>query len=201
MTHSLKITVHKCEKLDDVEHGGKNDPYVQFSTDVKNNDLFKKHKTSVKKNAGRDPVWNETLTIENVDTNQCNELFVEVLEDDIGIDPPIGFCAIPLSQVNKAENHVFKGEFDLYTPSGKPKGTISLTIAIVTAGQAAPTCNAAEVKGLSQIVTDHQHRIKTMKTNEKVNDVGMAAAIIGGLFGAKAVHDNMNKPAAVPKEH
>ncbi|KAF9568823.1 hypothetical protein EC968_002844 [Mortierella alpina] len=201
MSQSLKITVHKAEHLDDVEHMGKNDPYAQFSLDFKQNDLFKKQKTSVKKDAGKSPEWNETVTIDNFNPTEHHELYVEVLEDDIGIDPPIGFCAIPLSQITKAENHVFRGCFDLYTPSGKPKGTIHLTIAVVNAGQAAPACHNAEVKGLSQIVTDHQHRIKTMKTNEKVSDAGTAAAIIGGLFAAKKVHDGMNKPAAVAKEN
>ncbi|KAG9323771.1 hypothetical protein KVV02_007766 [Mortierella alpina] len=199
MTQSLKITVHKAEHLDDVEHMGKNDPYAQFSFNVKDNNEFKKHKTSVKKNAGKNPEWNETLSLENFDSNLHHELYVEVLEDDVGIDPPIGFCAIPMSQITKAENKVFRGCYDLFTPSGKPKGTISLTIAVVNAGQAAPACNTAEVKGLSQIVTDHQHRIKTIKTNEKVNDVGLAAGIIGGIFAAKAAHDAMSKPA-VPKE-
>ncbi|KAF9953927.1 hypothetical protein BGZ72_005056 [Mortierella alpina] len=200
MTYSLKITVHKAEKLDDVEAMGKNDPYAQFSLDFKNNELFKKHKTSVKKNAGKNPEWNETISIEEFDPTQHHELYVEILESDIGMDPPIGFCAIPLSQVTKAEGHVFKGEFGLFTPSGKEKGTVSLTIAMVNAGQPAPTSNAVEVKGLSQIVTDHKKRIETMKTHEKVGDAATAAALLGGLFAAKKLHDGMNKPAAVAKE-
>ncbi|KAF9963428.1 hypothetical protein BGZ70_007415, partial [Mortierella alpina] len=179
MTHTLKITVHSCKDLDDVESMGKNDPYVQFSCDVTNNDVFKKHKTTTKKNAGKSPEFNETISLESFNPTEHHELYVEVLEADVGMDPPIGYCMIPLSQVTNSENHVLKGCFDLFTPSGKTKGTIHLTIAIVTPGQASPACHATEIKGLSQKTTDQEKRIKAMKTNEKVGDAATAAAILG----------------------
>ncbi|KAF9285076.1 hypothetical protein BGZ68_004171 [Mortierella alpina] len=202
MTHSLKITVHKAEHLDDVESLGKNDPYVQVSLDIKNKDSFQK--TSVKKNAGKNAEWNETLSLENYIPGQNHTLYLEILESDIGIDPPIGFAAIPLSQVTNAQGYVFRGVFNLFTPSGKEKGTVSLTLAAVQAGQPAPHGEHAEVKGLSQIESDHKHRIESLKRNEKVSDAATAAAILGGLFAAKTVYDSTQKKDApkedVPKE-
>ncbi|KAG0205277.1 hypothetical protein BGX28_003079 [Mortierella sp. GBA30] len=191
----LKITVHKAEHLDDVEHFGKNDPYVQVTLDFKNKDSFQK--SSVKKNAGKNAEWNETLTLENFSPNEHRELYVEVLDSDVGIDPPIGFAAIPLHQVLSAPNQVFRGQFQLYTPKGKEKGTVSLTIAAVQSGHAVPQADLHEVKGLSQIVTDHQHRIETLKRNEKVGDAATAAAVIGGIFAAKAAYDATHKKPEV----
>ncbi|CAO3567887.1 unnamed protein product [Mortierella alpina] len=180
-----------------LQHLGKNDPYVQVTLDIKKKDSFQK--TSVKKNAGKNAEWNETLSLEGYIPGQHHTLYVEVLESDIGIDPPIGFAAIPLTQVTNAQGHVFRGLFGLYTPSGKEKGTISLTIAAVQAGQAAPHGDLAEVKGLTQIESDHKHRIESLKRNEKVSDAAAAAGIIAGLFAAKAVHDSTLKKD-VPKE-
>ncbi|KAF9955419.1 hypothetical protein BGZ70_010245 [Mortierella alpina] len=197
MTHSLKITVHKVENLDDVERAGKNDPYVQATLDIKIKDSFQK--TSVKKNAGKNAEWNETLSLENYIPGQHHTLYVEVLESDIGIDPPIAFAAIPLSQLTSAQGHVLRGVFKLYTPSGKEEGTVHLTLAAVQAGQAAPHGDHVEVKGLTQIESEHKHRIETLKRNEKVGDAATAAAIIGGLFASKAIYDSTQKKD-VPKE-
>ncbi|KAG0205278.1 hypothetical protein BGX28_003080 [Mortierella sp. GBA30] len=191
MTYTIKITVHKAEHLDDVEHFGKNDPYVKATLNFKDKDSYQK--TSVKKNAGRHAEWNETLTLDNYIPSEHHELYVEIFDSDMGVDPPIGFCAIPLRQINDAPNKVFRGQFQLYTPKGKEKGTVSLTVAVVQAGHAVPQSNLPEVKGISQIVTDHQHRMQSSKRNEKFSDIGMTAAAIGGLIFAKKAHDASKK--------
>ncbi|KAG0362382.1 hypothetical protein BG005_005844 [Podila minutissima] len=165
MTQTIQVIVHRVESLDDVEHMGKNDPYVQLTTDLTDKEGYKK--TTVKKNAGRNAEFEEHLTLDSYDQQSDNYLFVEVLESDVGIDPPIGFTAIPLLQVKEAPHHALKGEFQLYTPKGKEKGSI---------------------------VSDQKKRIETLKTNEKINDVGAAAAIFGGLYALKKVHDASKKP-------
>ncbi|KAG0089529.1 hypothetical protein BGZ93_009337 [Podila epicladia] len=195
MTQTIRVIVHRVESLDDVEHLGKNDPYVQLTTDITDKEGFKK--TTVKKNAGRNAEYEEHLTLDNYDVNNDHYLFVEVLESDIGIDPPIGFTAIPLSQVKDAPQHAFKGTFQLYTPKGKEKGTVTLSIFIVAGGQPAPQVQLHDVRGKTEIVSDQKKRIETMKTNEKVSDAATAAAILGGLFAAKKVHDASKKPAHI----
>ncbi|KAG0340849.1 hypothetical protein BG000_010950 [Podila horticola] len=176
MTQSIHVIVHRAESLDDVEHMGKNDPYVQITTDLTDKHAFKK--TTVKKNAGRNADFEEHLILDSYNPEHDHYLYVEVLEDDIGIDPPIGFTAIPLGQVQQAQQHALLGEFQLYTPKGKEKGTVTLSIFIVPSGQATP-------------------QVHLTKTNEKVSDVGAAALILGGLFAAKKVHDASKKPAHV----
>ncbi|KAF9330900.1 hypothetical protein BG006_006194 [Podila minutissima] len=192
MTQSIQVIVHRVESLDDVEHMGKNDPYVQLTTDLAEKESFKK--TTVKKNAGRNAEYEEHLTLENFQPQHDNYLYVEVLESDVGIDPPIGFTAIPMFQVTEAPQHALKGTFQLYTPSGKEKGTVTLSIFIVAPGQPAPQIQLHEVRGKTEIVSEQKKRIETMKTNEKINDVGAAAAILGALYGAKKMHDASKKP-------
>ncbi|KAG0030489.1 hypothetical protein BGZ81_002594 [Podila clonocystis] len=195
MTQTIHVIVHRAESLDDVEHLGKNDPYVQLTTDLTDKHAFKK--TTTKKNAGRNADFEEHLILESYNPEHDHYLYVEVLEQDTGIDPPIGFTAIPLSQVTQAAHKAFKGEFQLYTPKGKEKGTVTLSIFIVAAGSPAPQVQLTEVKGRTEIVSDQKKRIETLKTNEKVSDAGTAALILGGLFAAKKIHDASKKPAHI----
>ncbi|KAF9305653.1 hypothetical protein BGZ74_009400 [Mortierella antarctica] len=192
MTQTIQVIVHRVESLDDVEHMGKNDPYVQLTTDLTDKEGYKK--TTVKKNAGRNAEFEEHLTLDSYDQQSDNYLFVEVLESDVGIDPPIGFTAIPLLQVKEAPHHALKGEFQLYTPKGKEKGSVTLSIFIVPSGQPAPHVQLTMINGRTEIVSDQKKRIETLKTNEKINDVGAAAAIFGGLYALKKVHDASKKP-------
>ncbi|KAG0038018.1 hypothetical protein BGZ82_001307 [Podila clonocystis] len=195
MTQTIHVIVHSAESLDDVEHLGKNDPYVQLTTDLTDKHAFKK--TTTKKNAGRNANFEEHLILESYNPANDHYLYVEVLEEDTGIDPPIGFTAIPLSQVTQAAQHAFKGEFQLYTPKGKEKGTVTLSIFVVAAGQPAPQVHLTKVNGRTEIVSDQKKRIETLKTNEKVSDAGTAALILGGLFAAKKIHDASKKPAHI----
>ncbi|KAF9985744.1 hypothetical protein BGZ75_002580 [Mortierella antarctica] len=191
MTHSLSVIVHKAEGLRDVEHLGKNDPYVQLTFNYESKATFKK--TSIKKNAGKHAQWDETLVLDNYTPNVQHNLFVEVLEDDVGADPPIAFASIPLSQIPSAPGKPFRGLFPLYTTSGKERGSISLTLVVFLSGQAAPNVSAPEVPGKSEIDAKHFERIKHLKKLEKASDVAMLAASVGVAVGAKAVHDARNK--------
>ncbi|KAF9186605.1 hypothetical protein BGZ51_001860 [Haplosporangium sp. Z 767] len=187
MTRTLKITVHRAEKLEDVERFGKNDPYVQAGLDLTNPKTFVK--TTVMKNAGKNPEWNQTLTLEGYDPSVHKEVFVEIFDDETAVDEPIGFLAIPLYQVVQAANYIFKGRFDVFTPSGKEKGHIILTLAIVNPGEPAPHVSVPEVQGQAQVVDAHQLRIKSIQNKERATDGGIATAIIGGLVGGKYLLD------------
>ncbi|KAF9955420.1 hypothetical protein BGZ70_010246 [Mortierella alpina] len=191
MTHSLSVTVHKADDLKDVEHMGKNDPYVQITFNHEDKTSFKK--TSIKKNAGKHAVWDETLVLDHYTPNVQHCLYVEVLENDTGVDPPIAFASIPLNQIPTTPGQPFRGLFPLYTTSGKPKGTISLTLVVCVSGQAAPNVSAPEVPGKSEIDAKHHKRIESLKSKEKTSDLAMMAAGIGAVVGAKVVSDARNK--------
>ncbi|KAF9380645.1 hypothetical protein CPB97_008211 [Podila verticillata] len=195
MTHSIEVIVHRAEDLDDVEHFGKNDPYVQITTDLTDKHAFKQ--TTVKKNAGKKADWEEHIVIDSFNPEHEHYLYVEVFDKDVGIDPPIGFTAIPLAQVQQAPQHAFKGEFQLYTPKGKEKGIVILSIFILAGGASAPSVSPQQVRGRTEIISDQKKRIEHLKTNEKVSDVAAAAAIFGALYGAKKIHDASKKPAHV----
>ncbi|KAG0317838.1 hypothetical protein BGZ99_006065 [Dissophora globulifera] len=192
--HSLQVSVLRANQLDDVETVGKNDPYCRVS--LVNDDKTKFQKTAVKKDAGKNVEWNQTLTLEDFQPTQHHLLYVDILDDDLMSDAPIGFAAIPLSQVEHATGRAMKGTFNLFTPGGKQKGTVSLFLAILSAGQGnVQVPDVSEMQGLSEIDNDHQHRIKSMKRKEQATDAAMAAGVIGGLLGAKALFDG-HKTAA-----
>ncbi|KAG0205276.1 hypothetical protein BGX28_003078 [Mortierella sp. GBA30] len=197
MTYSLAVVVHKAEHLHDVEFLGKNDPYVQVTFNYKDDHSFKK--TTIKKKAGKHAEWEETLILENYTPNQQHVLYVEVIDDEVGFDAPIGFTDIPLNQIPSIPNQPFRGLFDLYKPDGKQKGTVSLTLITVPAGQHAPNVDVPEVKGRTEIESEHEKHVQSLKSKHKVGNIGTAAAIIGGIAAVKAVHDQRNKPDA--KEH
>ncbi|GJJ77262.1 hypothetical protein EMPS_09621 [Entomortierella parvispora] len=201
---SLNVTVHSADHLADVEHFGKNDPYTQITFDYKNEKSFQK--TAVQKNAGKSATWNQTLTLDNYKP-EYQELYVEVLDHEKTADAPIGFAAIPLRQVLEAPGNVLSAKFDLYTPEGKQKGFITLTIALAQPGQTSATIelNAAsspQTKGTSIIIADHQHRVKGLKNKERLADgaglalAGLAAAGAGYLLSQ---HKNDKKTEEAAK--
>ncbi|KAF8930755.1 C2 domain-containing protein [Dissophora ornata] len=198
MTHSLQVTVHRANHLDDVEHFGKNDPYAQITLNFADSHSFQK--TSVKKNGGKDVEWEQTLTLEEFDQSEHHDLYVEVLDDETTVDAPIGFTAIPLHQVLDAPGRSFKGKFDLFTPDGKQKGTISLTVTVLQAGHSAHENDGPEVKGQSQIVSDHQKRIKALKYKEKAADGAALAGAAALAVGAKFLLDKHKDQKKAEKE-
>ncbi|KAF9203506.1 hypothetical protein BGZ49_006333 [Haplosporangium sp. Z 27] len=195
MTHSLQVYVHAARHLEDVERFGKNDPYVKATLNFRDSHSYQK--TSVKSNAGNNVEWNESLTLENFNPSENHYLYVEIFDQDKGIDGPIAFTDIPLHQVQETQNHVFHGNFDLYTPDGEKKGVIGLSIAILKSGQPAHgITSAADRQGSTQIDQDHQKQIKNAERKEQLGDAATAAAVIGGLFAAKAAYDHSHHKTA-----
>jgi hypothetical protein len=138
--------------------------------------------TSVKKNAGKNVEWDETVVLDNYDPSSHQKLFVEVLDSETLGDEPIGFTGIPLFQANDAPGKTFKGKFDLYDDDGKAKGTISLTITVIDSAQAGAhiTNDNPEVKGESSLTNEHQKRFKSIKNKERAGDLAAAATVLGG---------------------
>ncbi|KAK3816490.1 MAG: C2 domain-containing protein, partial [Benniella sp.] len=187
MSKSLHIVARHANSLEDVETFGKNDPYAQFSLDLEDKDGFKK--TSVKKNAGKNVEWNETIILDNYDPARHHTLYVEILDQEKGADAVIGYTAVPLYQAADAPNQSFKAKFDLLNDDGKQKGTVSLTITIIDSSQAGAhiTNDNPEVKGFSEDKSEHQKRIKGLKRKEHASDAAAIALGVGAILGAKAV--------------
>ncbi|KAG0320845.1 hypothetical protein BGZ97_012669 [Linnemannia gamsii] len=185
MTRTLKITVHQANHLPDVEMGGKNDPYAQVSLDLKAKTW---PKTKTLKNAGTDPVWNQTLELPEYNPQEQPELYVEVIDQETGADEPIGFTTIPLNQVNSAHGHAIRGRFDLYTLDGQKKGEILLTIAIVAPDQTEAHHPETEIRGIVTLDSEHQHRVKGLKNKERATDAAIGALGAAALgFGLNAL--------------
>ncbi|KAF9898518.1 Cytosolic phospholipase A2 zeta [Lobosporangium transversale] len=198
MSQSLQVTIHQASQLDDVEAFGKNDPYARVTLDFERKELYQK--TATKKNAGNDVEWNQTVVLSDYEPSQHHYLYVEVLDDETGADAPIGFAAIPLSQVRSAPNETLRAKYDLYTPSGKEKGTITLTIQALQPGEQAShsTHSGPEVKGQSQIVTEHHDKVKSQRNKERATDAAVAAGAAGVLGLAGALLGGLGGNAAPP---
>ena len=201
---SLEVTIHSAHDLDDVERFGKNDAYARISLDYKHDKSFQK--TFVHKNGGENPVWNQTLTLKDLKP-EYHELYLEILDDEKTIDAPIAFAAIPLNQVLESPNNTFSGKFDVYTPNGKTKGEISLTIRALQAGEDARgqvSYDGSNQKGVSRIDEAHQKRVKALKNKEAAADVGGVAlaglAVIGaGYLATKQDGSEKDKKEAEEK--
>ncbi|KAG0226659.1 hypothetical protein BGW42_003489 [Actinomortierella wolfii] len=163
----LDVTVHRANKLKDVERFGWNDPYVRFFLHHSDPDkaAFRTHTIQ---NGGRSPVWNTTLTLDYL-TEETKYLFLEILDfEKKRADRLIGFAAIPLVQVRKHNlNHRYTATYDVFDADGKAHGTISLSLRI----RLDDDCQEDEFKfdekvhkekGLSLIEDEHWIRINSI---------------------------------------
>ncbi|KAF8953144.1 hypothetical protein BGZ52_001569 [Haplosporangium bisporale] len=192
---TLTIAVHSAANLQDVETIGKQDPYFQFTLDISNPKSIQK--TFVHKNGGKSPVWNQTF---NVPLNGESELFFEIMDEETTADAVIGFAAINLSQVLHAPGGVLNAAFPVYTPAGKEKGEVTLTLSASNVpGQGLAPAGFA--RGQSHISEAHLKRVKSLKNKERAADVGVAvmgglAALGVGLLANKVVNDNKKEEQA-----
>ncbi|KAG0346315.1 hypothetical protein BG004_001933 [Podila humilis] len=188
-THDSILTVHAhgATNLQDVETLGKQDPYFQFSLDLTNPKSFQK--TFVHKNAGKNPVWNQSF---NVTLNGEPELFFEIMDEETAADAVIGFAAIHINQIFQSPGGILNAAFPVYTPAGKEKGQVNLTLAINGASIGSLTHFST---GYSHINDAHKKRVNSMKNKERIADVGGMAlggllAVGAGLLANKISNDN-----------
>ncbi|KAF9171556.1 hypothetical protein BGX21_007969 [Mortierella sp. AD011] len=179
---SLTIVAHGATLLKDVELIGKQDPYLRFTLNITDTKSFQK--TFVHKNAGKNPVWNQTF---EVPLSSEPLLYVELMDEETTADAVIAFTAIPISQVVQAPGGTFNGLFEVYLPDGKPNGDVHLTLTarnVPGINVAGGIASQGPVRGTSQIIEAHQKRMKAIKNKEIGADAGMAVA--GGLFALGA---------------
>ncbi|KAF9147629.1 hypothetical protein BG015_010705 [Linnemannia schmuckeri] len=191
-TPTLSIIAHSASNLKDVESFGKQDPYFRFTLNLENPKSFQK--TFVHKNAGKNPVWNQSF---NTPLNGEQDLFIEIMDEENTADAVIAFAAIPLNQVVHAPGGNLNAIFPVYTPDGKQNGEVTLTLtAHNVPGQNSGYHDAGRQEdarfGVSRIVDVHLKRVKSLKNKEKAADAGIAVA--GGLFalGAGLLANKLN---------
>lgn len=107
----MKLIVHSCEDLKNVDSLGKNDPYVKITMD------HVKVKTTVKKNAGRGCVWNESF---NVLDTAVQATFV-VKDKGFLSDTVIGENTINLADIKTSTS------IPIFL-KGAPTGTLTLSV-------------------------------------------------------------------------
>eukprot|EP00088_Acartia_fossae_P066150 TRINITY_DN81860_c0_g1_i1.p1 TRINITY_DN81860_c0_g1~~TRINITY_DN81860_c0_g1_i1.p1 ORF type:complete len:157 (-),score=27.64 TRINITY_DN81860_c0_g1_i1:43-513(-) len=98
MRGKLYVTVAEAKGLTDTDTFGKNDPYVHMRLDEN-----MQQQTTMLKNAGNNPMWNEKFTFEIKDEHTAME--VKVFDhDSYGKDDMIGSTQIPLTEVKACQN-------------------------------------------------------------------------------------------------
>ncbi|KAF8943562.1 hypothetical protein BGZ47_005302 [Haplosporangium gracile] len=189
---TLSIIAHSASNLKDVESFGKQDPYFRFTLDLENPKSFQK--TFVHKNAGKNPVWNQSF---NTPLNGEQDLFIEIMDEENTTDAIIAFAAIPLNQVVHAPGGSLNAIFPVYTPDGKQNGEVTLTLTVHNVPGQNSGYHAAGGQddarfGVSRIVDVHLKRAKSLKNKEKAADASIAVA--GGLFalGAGLLANKLN---------
>lgn len=197
MSHTLKVTIHQAEHLEDVERFGKNDPYARVSLTV---DGKYPAKTQTVKNAGKEVAWNKTVEVPDYNPQEQDTLYLEILDEESGFDEPIAFTAIPLHQVLSAQGHAIRGRFQLHTTGGKAKGEVLVSIVVISPGQTEGAHPQSEIRGEVRLDSAQQKRINSLSRKEKAGDLGTAALLIGAAVGAKALHDSHKDSKKVAAE-
>ena len=72
------------------------DPFLEFTH------KGKKYRTKVAKDAGQDPVWNETVTIMGIISHE-DKVMIKCFDSDLIIDDLIGECAYTVKDLINPE--------------------------------------------------------------------------------------------------
>ncbi|KAF5957578.1 hypothetical protein HYC85_004803 [Camellia sinensis] len=131
----LDITVISAEDLKDVNLISKMDVYVVVSLP---NDPKSTRQTPVDKDGGKSPKWNHriSLSLPTSSLSSLSLLFNIISKRPLG-NRPIGHITLPLSQLldSDSDSHSAAAddgservvEYQVKTPSGKPKGTLKFS--------------------------------------------------------------------------
>ncbi|KAI8064174.1 hypothetical protein BC940DRAFT_215698, partial [Gongronella butleri] len=200
-SQTLVITAVGAVTDKNVESLGKQDPYLQFSLDYSDKKSYQK--TFVAKKAGKEPSWNQTF---NVALSGQQYLFVELMDEESGVDELIGFAAIPIAQVVQAPGAALNGLFDLYNLKGNVAGSLNLILQAQGFNNSSNQQPGAPVRGQSLIEEGHQSRCKSLKNKERASEAGVAVlggalAIGAGLLGKKLYDDHKKEKEEEEREH
>jgi hypothetical protein len=177
---SLSIHVSSATELVSTQTFGQQDPYLQFSLNYEQKDLFLR--TFTHKNAGENATWNQTFTIS---LNGEADLYVEVLDEESTVNEVIGFAAIPINQVVHAPGANMNGLFEIYTVKGERAGLLNLQLAAQGfPNSQTPNFDSEPVRGQSYVHEGHCARMKSSKN--KATGVAVGGALFGGALAIGA---------------
>eukprot|EP01089_Gocevia_fonbrunei_P011820 TRINITY_DN2610_c0_g1_i4.p1 TRINITY_DN2610_c0_g1~~TRINITY_DN2610_c0_g1_i4.p1 ORF type:complete len:119 (+),score=28.89 TRINITY_DN2610_c0_g1_i4:213-569(+) len=116
MAYSLKVTVHKGEKLIGKDDGGKSsDPYVRMTVGKKKFETTEKKKTL-------NPVWDESFTFAGVTPG--TKLDIDIFDRDFMVDDAMGGFLVDLDKEFSAGATVTKF-FDVKHGTGRLELTLA----------------------------------------------------------------------------
>lgn len=178
---SLTVVAHAALEMPNVETFGKQDPYMQFSLNL--NDKSSWQKTHTQKDAGTNATWNQSFEIP---LRGEPELYVEVMDEETGVDELIGFAAIPIAPVAQAPGGYINGLFDLYTVKGKSGGVLHLSLTVRGFNSPPPAYGQYDqpVRGHSYVNEEHLNRCKSLRNKAIAGDIG--TAVLGGALAIGA---------------
>lgn len=188
MSRSLIVTAVGAKLEKDIEKFGKQDPYLRAS-------LFLEEtyqRTETHKNGGKEPSWdNQVLQFE---LNGEPDLFVEIMDDEKGVDAIIAYTTIPINQVVSAPGAAIDGTFTLYDREGEATGKVHLIL------QAQGFQNSSDQKpeypssGQAVFNEEQKNRANRIHRKEKGSELAAAGLVAAGLyFGKKYLDERKGK--------
>ncbi|CAO3635743.1 unnamed protein product [Cunninghamella echinulata] len=173
MTQAIIVTAVSARFEKDGELIGKQDPYLQASLDLNVKESYRK--TYVAKNSGTEPEWNQTLEF---NYNGENEIYVEILDNEKGVDGVIGYTTIPLKNIINSDNAVVNGQFPLFDYKGENTGVVVLVIKARGFENSSDVVPEYTTSGDAYLNEDQQTRAKKIHNKELAGDV--ASGLAGG---------------------
>ncbi|KAI9309626.1 hypothetical protein BJ944DRAFT_258229 [Cunninghamella echinulata] len=183
--YSITVTAVGAQLEKDIETIGKQDPYLRASVDLNDDDSYQK--TFTDKNAGKTPHWNQSFTFE---LNGEPDIFIEIMDEEKGIDAIIGFAAIPISQAVDAPHAAINGQFNVFDYKGNITGQVNLILQAHGFNNSSNVQPEDIIDGQSYLNEDQKARAKKIHRKEIAGDVGTAAAaLLGGVLLGKTLYD------------
>lgn len=180
---SITVTAVSAELEKDIELIGKQDPYLRASLQIEG----EYQKTFTDENAGKHPKWQQSFTFP---LNGEPDLFVEIMDEEKGVDAIIAYTAIPIRQVVEAENAAINGQFALFDHKGNIAGQVNLIIQAHGFHRSSDIKPETIVDGQSYLSEEQQKRARKLHRAEQATDVAAASALAAGVFFlGKSIYD------------
>lgn len=166
---SLIVTAVGADLHKDIDKLGTQDPYLQVTLNLEDNDSFKK--TRAHEDGGRTPQWDQYFSF---DYNGEPLLYIEVLDKEGDFDKLIGFAAIPLHQIRS--QGAVNGLFKIYDNKQEESGNVHLVIQFDGAR------GSESIQVINTTIDEaHAARAKKIHNKELAGDVAKGVAVLGGL--------------------
>ncbi|CAO3636805.1 unnamed protein product [Cunninghamella blakesleeana] len=188
MSRSLIVTAVGAKLDKDGERFGNQDPYLRASLFL--NETYQK--TQTHKNAGKEPEWNNEIL--QFELNGEPDLFVEIMDDEKGVDAIIAYTTIPINQIVASPGAAIDGTFTVYDRKGEPAGKVHLILQAQGFQNSSSQLPEYPSTGKSVFNEDQKDRANSIHRKEKGSEFAAAAVLAAGLyFGKKYVDERRGK--------